>query len=249
MISVCIATYNGSLYIKEQLDSILSQIGESDEVIISDDFSTDTTLSIIKSIHDDRIILLNNSFGRGVNYNFENALKHANGNYIFLSDQDDIWLPGKVNNCIRALKDADCVVHDAIVVDSNLNVLEESFFKSRNSGNGFMKNIYKNTYLGCCMAFRREMIEYILPIPKTKAFFHDNWIGGIIELRGKVVFIPFKGIMFRRHSSNTSSTAKESNIPPFRQITNRICQLTYTISRILSSSLIPSLKRKSNAQS
>lgn len=247
MISVCIATYNGSKYIKEQLDSILSQIGESDEVIISDDFSTDSTLSIIQSMQDNRIILLKNNFRHGVNYNFENALKHANGNYIFLADQDDIWLPGKVKICVSALNDADCVVHDAVVVDSKLNVFEESFFKSRNSGNGFMKNIYKNTYLGCCMAFRREMIKYILPIPKTKAFFHDNWIGGIIELKGKVVFIPFKGILFRRHTSNTSSTAKESNIPPLRKVTNRFCQLTYTLIRILNSSSIFALNRKSNA--
>lgn len=233
MISVCIASYNGGLYIKEQLDSILSQIGESDELIVSDDNSTDNTVDVIKSINDNRIILLNNSTGHGVNYNFENALRHAKGDYIFLADQDDVWLPGKVAKCVAALEDADCVVHDATVVDSNLEVHEESFFKSRNSGKGFIKNIYKNTYLGCCMAFKSKILKDALPIPKTKSFYHDNWIGGIADLKYNLVFLPEKLILFRRHDHNTSSTANDSNYSFTTQLWNRLVQVTYTIIRMI----------------
>ena len=96
MISVCIATYNGSKYIKEQIDSILPQLDECDEIIVSDDSSTDNTLSILKSYHDRRIIIFTNQKFNSPIYNFENALKHAKGDIIFLSDQDDIWEFNKV---------------------------------------------------------------------------------------------------------------------------------------------------------
>lgn len=104
MISVCIATYNGGKYIKEQLDSILFQLGKDDEVIISDDSSTDDTLSILESYHDERIVILTNQKFHSPVYNFENALKSAKGDFIFLSDQDDIWEPTKVEVMLDSLK-------------------------------------------------------------------------------------------------------------------------------------------------
>ena len=95
MISVCIATYNGEKYLREQLDSILPQLAESDEVIVSDDGSTDGTIDLITSLNDPRIKIVSNSGRKGYVGNFENALKHTTGDYIFLSDQDDIWYPNK----------------------------------------------------------------------------------------------------------------------------------------------------------
>ena len=92
MISVCIATYNGEKYIKEQLLSILPQLGKKDEVIISDDHSTDNTLDIVKGLNDNRIKIVMNNREKGYTSNFENALSYAIGDYIFLSDQDDIWM-------------------------------------------------------------------------------------------------------------------------------------------------------------
>ena len=183
MISVCIATYNGGKYIKEQIDSILLQLGRKDEIIISDDSSTDDTLSIIKSYNDPRIKIFFNKSTHSPIFNFENAIRNAKGSYIFLADQDDIWLPNKINNTVDLLKQYDLVVSDCKVVDQNLNVLEESFFYKRNSGTGFCKNLFKNTYLGCCMAFRKEILCYILPFPKRIAM-HDIWIGLSVELNG-----------------------------------------------------------------
>ncbi|MDE5758415.1 MAG: glycosyltransferase, partial [Allobaculum sp.] len=92
MISVCIATYNGERYIETQIRSILDQLNEDDEIIISDDSSTDRTLDIIRSLNDSRIKLFAGNKFHSRTFNFENALKQATGDFIFLSDQDDIWL-------------------------------------------------------------------------------------------------------------------------------------------------------------
>ena len=110
MISVCIATHNGGRFLKEQLTSILCQIGENDEVIISDDGSTDDTLKIINGFNDKRIIVVNQKSPKGLpaheyaTLNFENALKHAMGDYIFLADQDDVWVHNKVAVMMKYLE-------------------------------------------------------------------------------------------------------------------------------------------------
>lgn len=227
------ATYNGEKFLHEQVDSILDQLTSDDELIVSDDGSTDKTIEILESYNDSRIKIFHNQNHHGVNGNFENALRNANGDYIFLSDQDDVWLPDKVKTCIDALQKHDCIVHDAIVVDSTLKITSPSFFEERKSGNGFWKNIYKNTYLGCCMAFQRKILKAVLPIPDSKSFFHDNWIGAIADARFNLSFLPFKGIYFRRHDFNTSCTAKKSKYSFFRQLCNRTEQIILTIPRLV----------------
>ena len=117
MISVCMATYNGERYLREQVDSILRELGEGDELVISDDGSTDSTLDIIKSFGDVRIKIFHNEGHHGVNGNFENAISKSTGDYIFLSDQDDVWIEGKVKECLEALGDSDLVLHDAMIVE------------------------------------------------------------------------------------------------------------------------------------
>jgi len=206
MISVCIPTYNGEKYIREQLASILSQLAKNDEVIISDDSSTDATVKIIENFKDDRIKILPNNLFRSPIFNLENALKHAKGEYIFLSDQDDIWMPDKVTIMLNALKKNDLCVCDCIIVDSCGAIIEKSFFAKQKSGRGFWKNFAKNTYIGCCMAFRRELLAYVLPFPQ-KIPMHDSWIGLNAELRGKVLFINERLIKYRRHGFNASQTA------------------------------------------
>ena len=233
MISVCLATYNGEKYLRQQIDSILSQLEQGDELVVSDDGSKDSTLEILRSYNDTRIKVLHNQSIHGVNGNFENALIHAKGDIIFLSDQDDVWISGKVEACVNALKDCECVVHDAIVVNMNLEVKNPSFFTERKSGPGFWKNIYKNTYLGCGMAFKREVLNVCLPIPKTTAYFHDNWIGCIADLKFRLRFIPFKGIYFRRHSDNTSCTAKKSGFSFSKQFLNRVEQVVDVVKRVV----------------
>lgn len=204
-ISVAMATYNGEKYIREQLESILKQLNEDDEIIISDDGSTDNTINIIKSFDDKRIKIFDGP-RNGVKQNFANAIEKCNGKYIFLSDQDDIWMNNKVNIVLKNFEKENCrcIVHDCIVFDSNNNDnIFDSFYKYRNSGSGIIKNIWKNTYIGCCMAIDARMKNTILPIPNNIEM-HDQWIGLLCEKEGKSLFINDKLINYRRHGNNLS---------------------------------------------
>jgi|SaaInlStandDraft_4_1057021.scaffolds.fasta_scaffold00656_5 glycosyltransferase involved in cell wall biosynthesis len=209
LISICIATYNGEKYIKEQLDSILSQISKEDEIIISDDSSIDNTIEIIKSYNDHRIILYENQKFRSPIFNFENALNKANGEIIILSDQDDIWKDNKIEMIKKYINHYDLVLSDAYIIDEYGNILEESFYKFNGSSSGFTKNIVKNSYLGCTMAFNKKILEKSLPFPKDIPM-HDWWIGLIGEIYGKTYFIEDKLISYRRHGNNASPTGEKS---------------------------------------
>lgn len=205
-ISVAMATYNGEKYIKEQLDSILHQLGKNDELVISDDGSTDGTLSILASYSDSRIKIFKGP-GLGVKQNFANAIEKCNGRYIFLADQDDIWIDDKVNKILRVFEKekCSCVIHDAIVFNSNNGeIITDSFYKLRKSKNGVIKNIWKNSYIGCCMAFDSKMKNKILPIPNDIEM-HDQWIGLLNDKYGKNIFIDDKLLKYRRHNDNVSS--------------------------------------------
>ena len=120
MISVCIATYNGAPYITEQLASICAQLSDNDEIIVSDDGSTDGTLDVVRAFGDPRIRIVHNQSQRCYTANFENALRYAQGDYIFICDQDDVWLPKKVETIVHYLRDEgySVVAHDAIVTDA-----------------------------------------------------------------------------------------------------------------------------------
>lgn len=210
MISVCIATYNGGKYIKEQLESILSQLGEEDEVIVSDDSSADDTLSVIKSIGDSRIRIYGGNTFHSPTYNFENALRQAKGDFIFLSDQDDVWKADKVKVMMKALEDYDLVASDCTVVDGELNVIKESYHGKVPSPK-VLANIIHNSYMGCNMAFRRNVLEKSLPFPKRIAM-HDLWLGFVGATFFKATFIPDSLIFFRRHGGNASSTGGKSRL-------------------------------------
>lgn len=204
MISVCLATYNGEKFIKEQLDSILIQLNQEDELIISDDKSTDNTIQLIKEYNDNRIKLITNNGLKGHTYNFENALKQASGDYIFFSDQDDVWLPNKVKTLSELLLKHSAVFSDAFVVDANLNILYESFFKQRNAGRGILKNFFKNTYFGFGMAFRRDLLKYALPFPRQGEMGHDMILGFIADMKNSVYFLHTPLTLYRRHEGTVT---------------------------------------------
>lgn len=219
-VSVAMATYNGEKYIEEQIKSILMNLEANDELIISDDGSTDNTIKIITEIikKDSRIKLLNGP-KKGVKQNFANAINNCTGKYIFLTDQDDAWIENKVDKVLYCFQKEECtlIVHDAEIVDENLNEIEKSFFKFRNSGKGIVKNIWKNTYIGCCMTFKSEIKKHILPIPNNIEM-HDQWIGIINEIYGKSYFLNEKLIKYRRHLNNVSQM---KHYPINKMIKNR----------------------------
>lgn len=233
-ISVAMVTYQGEKYIKEQLDSILSCLGEEDEVVISDDGSKDGTREILKAyqIQDERIQVINGP-RKGVKANVENALRACKGKYIFLADQDDIWMPDKVERVMAELEkpEVGLVVHDAVVMDGTCeNVVLASFYSLKGSGAGVLKNIWRNTYIGCCMAFKRELLEKALPIPHYIEM-HDQWLGVLNDKFGYgTEFIPEKLLKYRRHGNNASGMS-HYGVP--RMIKNRVCFVWAFLMRLL----------------
>lgn len=202
-ISVAMVAYNGQKHIYEQIQSILIQLDQKDELIISLDPSSDDTKTIIHSIHDQRIQLIDGP-GLGVKKNVENALKHCSNEIIFLADQDDVWKKDKVQMVLSKFDEDTCVVlHDCSIVDNDMNVLEPSFFKLKNTDIGIVHNLIKNGYIGCCMAFRKDLLKYILPIPDY-IYMHDQWIGMVGDLVGKNVLIHEPLLNYRRHDENVS---------------------------------------------
>ena len=218
MISVCVATYNGEKFIKEQIESILCQLSSDDEIIVSDDGSTDGTIVIINCIGDKRIRIIEGPRKHSPTFNFENALKEAKGDYIFLADQDDVWKTNKVEVCMKWLQKYDCVVSDAEVTDSNLNPLYPSLYAIMQVRQGHIYNtVWKNGYTGCCMAFRRNILEASLPFPKDIPM-HDIWIGNVAAYKYNVKFIPDKLILFRRHKETISCNGKGSKYSIWQQM-------------------------------
>ena len=129
-VSVCLASYNGEKFIREQMESILSELSPFDEVIVCDDGSTDATCSIIMSFNDPRIKLIINNNNIGHVKNFEKVLLLAQGQFIFLSDQDDIWVAGKVQKVIAAFQKNDnitLVYHNLKPVDVLGNLQHRNF--------------------------------------------------------------------------------------------------------------------------
>ena len=210
MISVCMATYNGAKYIREQVSSILPQLGDGDELIVSDDGSTDDTLSVLKEFCDRRIKVFPNQTGRhGVVPNFENALRHAKGDYIFLSDQDDTWTNDKVKVVVGYLERFDFVSHNALITDVYGNSSNLDYFSLRRTKYGYLNNLWKMGYLGCCMAFRKQCLKKILPFPKN-ILWHDMWIAAMLHLCFKGVLVRECLINYRRHGDNASPTTEKS---------------------------------------
>lgn len=226
MVSVCMATYNGAQFISQQLTSITSQLGPADEIIISDDGSTDNTLDIINSFQDKRIKILNVNF-KAAAKNFENAISKARGDYIFLSDQDDIWMTNKVEVCIGLLQKYDVVVTDCTLIDENENEIEPSLFEHIHSGPGLLKNLISNTYYGCCMCFRKSILPVILPFPLHVPM-HDGWIGFVADLFYKVHFEKQALVRYRRHGKNITPLTK-STAPLQEKIGRRINLLRYCL--------------------
>ena len=225
MISVCLATFNGSKFLIQQINSILPQIGLNDELIIVDDASTDSTLQILESFTDIRIKLFKNEFNLGVIKTFEKAIRLSNGEFIFLSDQDDIWLPCHVDLMIKKFEEKNCdvVASNFSIIDVNNNVfgcMKNPLVES-DSNNNF-KNIYKifsgeMYYYGCCMAFRRKLIPIILPFPKFIES-HDLWLGKIGNVLNSIIHVE-DILLYRRIHGNNVSVVKRSF---FRKFVSRL---------------------------
>jgi glycosyltransferase involved in cell wall biosynthesis len=221
-ISVCMATHNGARFLREQLDSILVQLEADDELVISDDSSTDATLEILMGYADPRIRLsTGNTFFSPI-FNFEHALTMATGTVIVLADQDDVWLDNKLDVIRTWFASRQgrvaLVALDGYVVDDAGKIVSESIFQRLDAGPGFLKNIFNNRYLGCCLAFSRDLLTYALPFPRRIPM-HDMWLGQLCELLGETAFVAEKTICYRKHGG--SLTDFRIRFRPWLQIKRR----------------------------
>lgn len=242
-ISVALPSYNGERFLGEQLDSILMQLGPQDEIIISDDGSTDGTIRIIQEYQNEHsCIRFLQGPQEGVKKNVEWALSHCSGQYIFLADQDDIWMPGKVEQVLKIFEErrANLVIHDAVVFDSDSGKpILDSFFSFRQSKAGIVKNLVKNSYIGCCMAFRAQLLAQVLPIP-DQIEMHDQWIGVLNDFYYRSSCFYEKPLIFyRRHGENSSGM---THYGIGKMIRNRVVFLWHFLRRISCKRAVTVLK-------
>lgn len=211
MISVCMATYNGASTIKRQLLSIINQLDKTDEIVIVDDRSSDETVKILKHLFVEFPIkhtIIINENNIGPIGSFECAMKSAIGDYIYLSDQDDEWFTNKVITCQRIFKEqrAQLIVHDAHVVDGDMQLLDPSWnhYNSNRVEQGILGNLVKNGYTGAMMAFTKELRDLCLPFPGNIPM-HDQWIFIVAKhYHKKIVHIKTSLMNYVRHGSNVT---------------------------------------------
>lgn len=204
--SVCIATYNGEKFIEEQIESIQKQLDERAEIIVSDDGSKDKTLEIVAEMQkkDSRIKIVKGP-QKGFSCNFENAVKHATGDIILFSDQDDIWEPDKVMEIDKIFSDhPECttVLHTMSTFDEEHEDTNAIVVGYRS---GIFKNYLRSSYWGCCMAVKRKFLRRFMPF-REYCVGHDQLTGLMSEKYGKTVFLDKKLLKHRLHGSNTSFT-------------------------------------------
>jgi len=216
MISVCMATYNGARFIRAQVDSILEQLGPEDELVVCDDGSRDQTLSILVDYHDARIKIHRNPDQLGHVRNFERAISLAEGDYIFLSDQDDVWTPDRVRLMIDSMNAAP----EALLVASNFDLIdaqdqEVGQFRKLGRVKPFrwlqVASIFagRSPYFGCTFLLRREALRYFMPIPRGVES-HDIWFGLVASMLGGVVNLPVATLKHRVHDSNVTARKRRA---------------------------------------
>lgn len=223
-LSICVATYNGAEFLHAQISSILNEVSDTDEVLIADDGSSDGTVSVIRSFGS-RVRLVATSRVGGVVRNFERVIRAATGDGIVLCDQDDVWLSGRVTLIRQELEKSELVMMNGYIVDAELNIQSATIFSRIGVRRGFLNNLLKNSFVGCCMAFRRELRDKVLPFPREVPW-HDWYIGLVAECRGGVKRVEAPTLLYRRHGHNLSPTGEVSANSFLRKIGLRIRVLT-----------------------
>ncbi len=199
------ATYNGGRFLREQLDSFLAQTRLPNELVVSDDCSTDDTLQIVQAFAKRApfdVVMMQNVCRMGCSANFSRALMNTKGDLIFLSDQDDVWFPIKLERMVAyAQKEHtalvlmnDAALTDACLADTGLTKLGQI------SSAGLNQNRF---VMGSCAAVRRELLEVCLPIP-AKYRSHDSWIVGMADGIGRRRVSSDVLQFYRRHEENVS---------------------------------------------
>ena len=216
-LEILLATYNGGLYLEQQLDSLLNQTYSNFKILIRDDGSTDNTKEIIKKYQQnyaDKIRLIEDKYrGLGPSGNFTELVKYSQADYVMFCDQDDVWREDKIQLTLEKMKeiektngiDTPILVHsDLKIVDSNLNILEESMSKAQklmSNKSNFSSLLVQNTITGCTVMVNRALLIKSKTIP-SNAIMHDWWLGLVASCFGKIGYIDDGLILYRQHGKN-----------------------------------------------
>lgn len=214
MVSILLAVYNGEKYLKEQIESILSQTYKDVEIIIRDDGSTDGSLSIIDdycTLYPDKIISVKGNPTGSAKQNFAELLKICDSEYIMFCDQDDVWLPQKIEKTLCAVKSVEnggttpVLAHtDLKIADSNLKVISPSFFQFnclKPNDITIPKLMVQNYITGCTVMINRALRNICGDIP-SECIMHDWWLGLVALIFGEVVCINEATALYRQHQEN-----------------------------------------------
>ena len=214
MISVALCTYNGEKYIRQQLDSILFQTIQVDEIVIHDDCSTDSTYEILSDYASryPQILVRKNNQNIGFRKNFENVLKECQGDYLFFSDQDDVWAKDKVEMTIDYLKTSGMygVFSDGQLIDENGNNINNTLFSVQKLAPYIKAGLLDkytfeilclkgNFVTGAALAITKSAKEYVFPFRTSKHLLHDMWIALKLSELCKLGYIEKPLISYRIH--------------------------------------------------
>lgn len=221
MISVAMTTYNGGKYLKEQLDSICNQTIQDIEIVICDDCSLDNTWEILSEyeIKDSRIKIFKNESNLGFKRNFENAIRRCSGDFIALSDQDDIWMPNHLEVLLSEMKeDTQIVCGTSVLIDENGEDMGQTCanlygLDSVPTDNlDFVRHIimHKNSFLGNAMLIRESFFANAIPIPDGVVY-HDSWFSFLASMINGMKYINVPILKYRRHNDEITALSKRKS--------------------------------------
>ena len=206
LVSIAMTTYNGGKYLRKQLDSLVNQTYKNIEVIVCDDCSKDDTISILESFKDKlNLKYFINEKNLGVVKNFEKAMGLCQGEYIALCDQDDIWLPKKIEILMKRLDNYSLIFSDAALIDTNDKIIGKSFREFQKltiwSHKPLVPLFFGNFVTGCTTLLTKDLVQKSLPIPEGERF-HDWWLATVACKENGIKAINEKLVLYRQHSSN-----------------------------------------------
>lgn len=225
-VDILLATYQGAGFLQEQLDSIANQSYPHIRIIARDDGSKDQTCQILMNYP---LTLLESSENLGCKRNFSKLLSHSEAPYVCFSDQDDVWLPHKVEESLQRMlleeklqpPGTPILVHtDLVVVDKNLQEIAPSFWNfaglKAHEHASFNRLLVQNCVTGCAMMINRPLAELALEIPETSKM-HDWWIALVASAFGKIVAVNRPSILYRQHAHNTIGAQKLGILQLFKR--------------------------------
>lgn len=247
-VNILLSTYNGEKYLSDQIESILNQTFKGWTLLIRDDDSSDSTAEIIKGYEskDARIKFINKNKieNIGIHKSFKSLAKFSDADWYFLCDQDDVWLPNKIENMLNYTgeksEEAKLVYSDLTTVDSNLNIISERIRNSKGHEAPILKDyLLQPTVTGCAVMFNRNLRNYWL-LEKKIIGLHDSMLGFLAASLGSLEFINESYTLYRQHSENVVGSSTVSGIHAILQsfwgqnqlMNARACDVLETFSSI-----------------